>query len=170
MYKAHHDLNAAGFGHRHRAERAARNATVAVHEAVARVRAICDDGRDVKAHLDHTLSRADQLRRLATPPSWSPDDHLLDRLDHLVIAIETWHEWNTGQPVTRDALIDSLHTLTNEAAHAPAYTSHASEITSSQLDQLAEPLADWLAERGLIQPDRSVEQHFERDTGLGLDL
>jgi len=171
MYRANHERHTAGFGHRHRAQRTARDATTSVHDTEAQIHATRDDGHDVKAHLDDLVGRADQLRRLATPrPAWSSDNQLLDRISRLTTAIDTWNDWNTGQPTTVDALIDSVDTLTHEADCAPAYALRAGEITCSQLDQLIDPLADWLGPRGVIQPTRAAEHGIERDTGLGIDL
>ena len=171
MYKAHHDRHAAGFGHRHRAERVADRATADVRAAEARVQAVRDDGHDVKEHLDDLASRAGQLRQLATPaPAWTSEDRLHRRLDQLTTAIDTWNDWNTGQPTDTNALVDALDVLNEQANRAPARARRASEITSGQLDELAGPLSDWLVERGLIEPVLAAEHHLERDIGLGIDL
>ena len=171
MYKAHHDRHSAGFGHRNRAERAARRATADVRAVEACVQTIRDDGQAVKARLDDVASRTGQLRQLAAPPSaWTSEDQLLSRLDQLTNAIDTWNDWNTGQPTNTNALVDALDVLNEQASRAPAYVWSAGEITSSQLDDVTGPLADWLVERGIIQPVPAAEHRLERDIGLGIDL
>jgi hypothetical protein len=170
MHRANNNQRAARFGHRHRAERTARDATAAVHEAEAQVQEIRKDGRDVKARLDQVVGRADQLRTAAEPhPAWSYEHQLLDHIDRLATAIDTWNEWNAGQPTTVAALVDSLDTLTAEARRAPALALRAGEITPSQLDELTEPLGQWLVARGITPRVRVVEHSLEHDS-LGIDL
>ncbi len=170
MYQAHHDAHAAGFGHRHRAQRAARDAETAVRESEGELRAIRDEGHEVKARLDDLMIHADELRRLAAPqPAWSFENQLLARTERLIDAIDTWNQWNTGHTTTVASLIDSLDTLTNEAGRAPAYARHGGEITRSQIEALTEPIAELLLERDLIRPS-TIEHRVERDLGLGIDL
>ena len=134
------------------------------------MRAIRDEGHDVKAHLDDLLMRADELHRLAAPePAWSFENQLLARTERLIDAIDTWNQWNTGHTTTVAALVDSLDTLKNEAGRAPAYAPHGGEITRSQIEALTEPISELLLERGLIRPS-PIEHRVERDIGLGIDL
>jgi len=170
MHHANHEQRAARFGHRRSAERAAGDATAAVHDAEDRIQAIRDAGGDIKARLDRVLSRVDQLHTAATPhPAWSYEHQLLDHINELTTAIDTWNTWNTGQPTTVDALVESLHMLAAEARRAPVFALRSGEITSNQLDELAEPLGQWLVARGITPPVHIVERGLERD-GLGIDL
>jgi hypothetical protein len=170
MHHANSEQRTARFGHRRSAERTARDATTAVDEAETRLQAIRDDGRDAKARLDRVLGRVDQLRTAAAAhPAWSYEHQLLDGIDRLTTAIDTWNDWNTGQPTTPDALIESLDTLIAEARRAPPFALQHGEITSAQLDELTEPLGQWLVERGIIPLEHVVQHSLEHDS-LGIDL
>ena len=171
MHKADHDEQTARFGHRRSAARVARDATTAVHDAEALAHEIRDDGRDPQSSSRPRAPSCRPIRTAATPhPAWSYEQPILDHIDRLTTAIDTWNDWNTGQPTSMETLIDSRHTLSAEGRRAPAFALRPGEITSSQLDQLTHPLGQWLVERGITPPSPAVEHRLAHDTGLGIDL
>ena len=91
-------------------------------------------------------------------------DHLHD-IDRLIDAIETWTAWNTGRPVTHQALTDSLDALRTAARHAPIVAFDRDIVTGDHYLELIAPLQRWMRQRGINQPERTIE----RDLDIGLE-
>ena len=122
MWKANSEASRAGFGHRHRTARHARDTNQVVYDTEALIRAIHHEGRTVKDHLDHLHTTATRLQDRAAGPSpllTHLTDQQLAGIERLIDTIDTWTQWNTGNSTTTRHLLDTIETLTVQARHAP---------------------------------------------------
>ena len=135
MWTANAHARNASFGHRRRATRRAEQASNAVHQAETTITAIRDDAQVVKDQLDHAQQNANRLQRRASPDDYADiwENHQLEHANQLLQAIDTWTQWNTGQPPSPADLTHALHALDHERHLAPSYTSDPTQPSSREL-------------------------------------
>jgi hypothetical protein len=168
MWTANAHARDAGFGHRRGATRRAEQATSAVHDAETTITAIREDAHVVKDQLDHALQNANRLERRASPDDYADvwESYQLDHANQLLQAIDTWTQWNTGRPTRPGELAHALDVLDHERGLAPSYTTEPTQPGSRQVGELAQPLATWLADRGIQRQPRAVD----RGADYGIDF
>ena len=77
-----------------------------------------------------------------------------------VDALDTWHDWAAGKPVTQDHLLEAVTTLHEIAAHHP----------DNGTRQLADVIQEWAQQHRVELAPPPVEQHRSIETGIEIDL
>jgi hypothetical protein len=86
-------------------------------------------------------------------------EHLSAAAAH-VDALDTWHDWATGKPVTQDRLAEAVTTLHEIAAHHP----------EDGTRQLADVIQYWAEQRGVRLHPPPIELHRSMGTGIEIGL
>ena len=116
-------------------------------------------------NIDHTQieTARDALRTHDILANWqSFPEHLsaaearVDALD----ALDTWHDWATGKPVTQESLVEAVTTLHEIAAHEP----------DNGTRQLANVIQQWAEQHGVELTRPPAQQHRTIETGIEIDL
>ena len=77
-----------------------------------------------------------------------------------VDALDIWHDWAAGKPVTQDRLVEAVATLHGIAAHEP----------DNGTRQLANVIHQWAEQHGVELTRPVVQQHGTIETGIEIDL
>lgn len=77
-----------------------------------------------------------------------------------VDALDTWHDWANGKPVTQGRLLEAVTTLHEIAAHEP----------DNGTRQLADVIQQWAEQHGIELMRPVVQQHRSIETGIEIDL
>jgi hypothetical protein len=77
-----------------------------------------------------------------------------------VDALDTWHDWAAGKPVTQDRLDEAVTTLHEIAVHEP----------DNGTRQLANVIHQWAEQHGVELTPPPVQQHRTIETGIEIDL
>lgn len=164
MWTANAQARDAGFGHRRTATRRAEQATSTVHQAENAITVIRDGGQLVKHHLEQVQQSANRLERSASPDDYA--DIWENHANRLIDAIDTWTQWNTGRSTRPVDLAHALDILDHERGLAPSYSTDTTRPSSRDVGELAQPLANWLSDRGIQHQARTVD----RGADYGIDL
>ena len=168
MWTANNQARDASFGHRRTANRRAAQAASTVHDAESAIAAIREDAHVVKDRLDRVQQNANRIERRASPDDYADiwENHQIEHANQLIDAIATWTQWNTGQPTRHGDLAHALDILDHEQGLAPSYTTDPTQPSGRLVGELAQPLADWLTDRGLQHQARTVDRRAD----YGIDL
>jgi len=77
-----------------------------------------------------------------------------------VDALDTWHDWATGKPVTQESLEEAVATLHEIAAQEP----------DNSTRQLANVIHQWAEQHGVERTRPPLQQHRTIETGIEIDL
>ena len=77
-----------------------------------------------------------------------------------VDALETWHDWAAGKPVTQERLVEAVTTLHEIAAHEPDHGTR----------KLANVIHEWAEQHDVELTRPVVQQHRTIETGTEIDL
>ncbi len=148
---------------RHR--RAARHEVALATEQVATATAHLDEvTRQAQPHLDsrsQLRSERHDLRRQATTDrqlyrSFFGHHDRLHAAERSVDALDTWRNWAVGLNISTEELHDAITTLHEKGRHEYA--------------ALAEPLLDWMDQRGIATPHHGLDPAVPRIEPPGLDI
>lgn len=102
----------------------------------------------------------DALRTHDILAKWQYFPEHLSAADARVDALDTWHDWAAGKPVTQDRLKEAITTLHEVAAHEP----------DNGTRQLAIAVCHWAEQNGVELTRPPVQQHRTIETGIEIDL
>jgi hypothetical protein len=145
-----------------RTELAAANESVASSGellAVAREQAREPDAQRNIARTQMEAAR-DALRSHDMYAKWHFLPEHLSTAEARVDALDTWHDWATGKPVTQEGLAEAVTTLHEIAAHEP----------DNGTPQLAEVIHQWAEQQGIEFARPPAQQHRTVETGIEIDL
>jgi hypothetical protein len=91
---------------------------------------------------------------------WQHLPEHLSAAEARVDALNTWHQWATGNPVTRQQLTQAVTTLREVAAQEP----------TNGARQLADVIDEWARQQGIQLSPPLVERQRSVRTGIGIDL
>ena len=102
----------------------------------------------------------DALRTHDILAKWQYFPEHLETTEARVDALDTWHDWATGKPVTQESLEEAVTTLHEIAAHEP----------DNGTRQLANVIHQWAEQHGVELTRPPVQQHRTIETGIEIDL
>ena len=91
--------------------------------------------------------------------NWNYLPERLAAAEARVDALDTWHDWATGKPVTQDSLLEAVTTLHEIAGHEP----------DNGTRQLADVIQEWAEQHGVELAPPPVEPHRSIETGIEID-
>ena len=145
-----------------RTELAAANQTVASTSelfAVSREQSREPHARRNLARKQIETARAD-LRNHDIYEKWRYLPEHLAAAEKHVDALDTWHDWATGKPVTQEHLLEAVTTLHENSAHQP----------DNGTRHLADVIHEWAKQHGLELTTPPAQQHRSIQTGIEIDL
>ncbi len=102
----------------------------------------------------------DALRSHDMYAKWHFLPEHLSTAEARVDALDTWHDWATGKPVTQESLEEAVTTLHEIAAHEP----------DNGTRQLANVIHQWAEQHGVELTRPPVQPHRTIETGIEIDL
>ena len=102
----------------------------------------------------------DALRTHDILAKWQYFPEHLSAAGARVDALDTWHDWADGKPVTQESLVEAVTTLHEIAAHEP----------DNGTRQLANVIHQWAEQHGVALARPPVQQHRTIETGIEIDL
>jgi len=153
-----------------RGRRQARTDLAAANESVASTGETLAVAREharepyAQRNIDRTQieTARDALRSHDLLAKWHYFPEHLSTAEARVDALDTWHDWATGKPVTQDRLAEAVTTLHDIAAHEP----------DNGTRQLANVIHQWADQHGIELAWPIVEQRRSVETAIaiGIDL
>ncbi|MGB8862330.1 MAG: hypothetical protein WCC60_23950, partial [Ilumatobacteraceae bacterium] len=151
-----------------RGRRQARTELAAANESVASSGELLAVAREqarepyAKRNIDRTQieTARDALRTHDILAKWQYFPEHLSAAEARVDALDTWHDWATGKPVTEESLAEAVTTLHEIAAHEP----------DNGTQQLANVIHQWAEQHGVELTRPVVQQHRTIETGIEIDL
>ena len=169
---AQHRLDQSGL----RGRRQARTGLAAANESVAGTGELLAVAREQarEPYAQRHIARAqietarNALRTHDILAKWQYFPEHLSTAEARVDALDTWHDWAAGKPVTQDRLAEAVTTLHEIAAHEP----------DNDTRQLANVIHEWAEQHGLDLTRPGVEQqgqnnrnrHRDRHVGASVQL
>ncbi len=102
----------------------------------------------------------DALRSHDMCAKWHFLPEHLSAAEACVDALDTWHDWATGKPITQDRLEEAVSTLHEIAVHEP----------DNGTRLLANVIQEWAEQHGIELTRAPVQQHRAIETGIEIDL
>jgi len=102
----------------------------------------------------------DALRTHDILANWQYFPEHLAATEACVDALDTWHDWAAGKPVTHESLVEAVTTLHEIAVHEP----------DNGTRQLADVIHQWAEQHGVELARPPVQQHTTIETGIEIDL
>ncbi|MEN9647066.1 MAG: hypothetical protein RL238_3735, partial [Actinomycetota bacterium] len=102
----------------------------------------------------------DALRSHDMYAKWHFLPEHLSTAEARVDALDTWHDWATGKPVTQERLAEAVTTLHEIAAHEP----------DNGTRQLANVIHQWAEQHGVELTRPPIEPHRTIEAGIEIDL
>ena len=151
-----------------RGRRQARTELADANETVTGTREMLAVAREqsLEPHAQRNIARTqietarDALRSHDMYAKWHFLPEHLSTAEARVDALDTWHDWATGKPVTQERLAEAVTTLHEIAAHEP----------DNGTLQLAEVIHQWAEQYGVELGRPPVQQHRTIETGIEIDL
>jgi len=151
-----------------RGRRQARTDLAAANESVASTGELLAFARDRarEPYAQRNIARTqietarDALRTHDILAKWQYFPEHLAAAEARVDALDTWHEWAAGQPVTQETLVEAVTTLHEIAVHEP----------DNGTRQLANVVHQWAEQHGVELTRPPVQQHRTIETGIEIDL
>ncbi len=91
---------------------------------------------------------------------WQYFPEHLSAAETRVDALDTWHDWAAGNPVTQEGLVEAVTTLHEIAAHEP----------DNGTRQLANVIHQWAEQHGVELTRPPVQLHRTIETSIEIDL
>ena len=151
-----------------RGRRQARTELAAANEGVASTGELLafarEQAREPYAHRNIARTQIetarDALRTHDILAKWQYFPEHLALAEARVDALDIWHDWATGKPVTQETLEEAVRTLHGISAHEP----------DNGTRQLANVIHEWAERRGVELARPPDEQHRSIETGIEIDL
>jgi len=151
-----------------RGRRQARTELAAADETVAGTRELLAVAREQarEPYAQRNIARTqieaarDVLRSHDMYAKWHFLPEHLSAAEARVDALDTWHDWANGKPVTQGRLLEAVTTLHEIAAHEP----------DNGTRQLADVIQQWAEQHGIELMRPVVQQHRTIETGIEIDL
>ena len=151
-----------------RGRRQARTELAAAHESVASAGELLAVAREqarepfARRNIARTQieTARDALRTHDVLAKWQYFPEHLSAAEARVDALDTWHDWAAGKPVTQERLAEAVTTLHEIAVHEPDIGTR----------QLAEVIDQWAEHHGVELTRPPVQQHRRFETGIEIDL
>ncbi|MGB8857884.1 MAG: AAA family ATPase, partial [Ilumatobacteraceae bacterium] len=102
----------------------------------------------------------DALRTHDILANWQYFPEHLSTAEARVDALDTWHDWAAGKPVTQESLVEAVATLHEIVADEP----------DNGTRQLANVIHEWAEKYGVELARPPVQQHRTIETGIEIDL
>ena len=151
-----------------RGRRQARTELAAANESVASTGELLAVARERarEPYAQRNIARAqietarDALRTHDILAKWQYFPEHLATAETRVEALDTWHDWAAGKPVTQDRLEEAVTTLHEIAPHEP----------DNGTRQLANIIHQWAEQHGVELTRPPAQQHRTIETGIEIDL
>jgi len=151
-----------------RGRRQARTDLATANDAVTGTRRMLAVTREQarEPHAQRNIARAqietarDALRTHDIVATWQYFPEHLSAAEASVDALNTWHDWATGKPVTQETLVEAVATLHEIAAHEP----------DNSTQQLANVIHQWAEQHGMELTWPVTQQHRSIESSVGIDL